>query len=169
MALPSRHVDAPRLRRIASVLLLPTLLFLSGCDQKADDRFRKPIARSGAGLDKEAEENVTIETASRTVEIMSGGGGWPSGIPSEVPPFLDGSISSVARTASAEGMSWSITLGDITSDAVKHYETQLGEHGFHTSSMIVGNGGSVTGQNGNISIAVVANSGNATISVALKN
>lgn len=153
------------------VFLLPALLLvLGGCRMGGDERDRKtirPSARNGAD-DGSAGQSVTIETSGRTVEIIAGGVGWPSGVPGEVPPFSFGSINSVTRTENDEGVSWSIAAGELLPDAIRKYAALLNEHGYQASSMIVGNGGSVTGQKGNISIAVVSSAGSATISVALK-
>ena len=150
------------------VLLLATLLVLGGCQKGDSDRKAvKPANQGGAGVE-EGGQSVTIETAGRTVEIMAGGVGWPAGVPGEVPPFTSGTIHSVTRTESPDGVSWSIAAGELFPDAIKKYALLLKERGFQASSMIVGSGGSVTGQKGNISIAVVSSAGSATISVALK-
>jgi len=153
------------------VFLVPVLLLpLGGCRKGAgenDRKARNPSARSGT-YDGNAGQSVTIETSRRTVEIIAGGAGWPSGVPDEVPPFSFGSINSVTRAESDEGESWSIAAGELMPDAIRKYAALLKEHGYQASSMIVGNGGSVTAQKGNISIAVVSSEGNATISVALK-
>jgi hypothetical protein len=152
------------------VLLTGALLVLGGCLKGADDRGRKAVspASPGGAVVEEPGQSVTIETAGRSVEIMAGGVGWPAGIPAEVPPFTFGTIRSVTRTESAEGLSWSIAAGELLPEAVRKYAALLKERGFQASSMIVGSGGSVTGQKGNISIAVVSSAGSATISVALK-
>ena len=153
------------------LLLLPALLFmLGGCRSGGDEHQRKTdrVAAQGGAVVEDASQSVTIETSGRTVEIMAGGVGWPSGIPAEVPPFSFGTIHSVTRTESGEGVSWSIAAGELFPETIKKYAALLKERGFQASSMIVGNGGSVTGQKGNISIAVVSSAGSATISVALK-
>ncbi len=153
------------------LFMIPTLLLvLGGCRKGAEERdpkTLKPSVRNASG-DEYAGQSVTIETSGRTVEIIAGGVGWPSGVPVEVPPFSFGSIHSVTRTESEEGESWSIAAGELLPDAIRKYAALLKEHGYQASSMIVGNGGSVTGQKGNISIAVVSSAGSATISVALK-
>ena len=153
------------------LMLLPAALTtLGGCGKGGNERERKATgaaAREGAVVE-EKTQSVTIETSGRTVEIMAGGVGWPAGVPGEVPPFTFGSIHSVTRTESGEGLSWSIAAGELQPEAVRKYAALLKERGFQASSMIVGNGGSVTGQKGNISIAVVSSDGSATISVALK-
>lgn len=157
--------------RVAGALLLPALLAtLGGCGKAGDEHGRKSAdaGRQSATKVEESAQSVTIETSGRTVEIMAGGVGWPAGIPAEVPPFSFGSIRSVTRSESGEGLSWSIAAGELQPDAIRRYAALLKERGFQASSMIVGRGGSVTGQRGNISIAVVSSDGTATISVALK-
>lgn len=152
------------------LLLFVTTSILGGCGKGSKERDRKPAnagGGTGAGVE-ERTQSVTIETSGRTVEITAGGVGWPSGVPAEVPPFSFGSIRSVTRTESPEGHSWSIAAGELQPEAIRRYAALLKERGFQASSMIVGNGGSVTAQKGNISIAVVSSDGSATISVALK-
>lgn len=150
------------------IMLPAAFVLLQGCSRGNEGRHTKPGVNTERSQSGSAAESVTIETANRTVEIMAGGVGWPSGIPADVPPFPYGTISSVAKTESAEGLSWSISVTSLSPEAVRQYEKELRNHGFQTSSMIVGSGGSVTGQNGNISIAVVVGADTATISVAIK-
>lgn len=147
------------------------LVFLLGGCRKGPEGHDRKTARTStqgaAGVD-DGGQSVTIETSGRTVEIMAGVVSWPEGIPAGVPPFAFGSIHSVTRTETPDGVSWSIAAGELFPDAVKNYAALLKARGFLASSMIVGSGGSVTGQKENISIAVVSSNGSATISVALK-
>ncbi|NTU67795.1 MAG: hypothetical protein HGB02_02815 [Chlorobiaceae bacterium] len=150
------------------VVLAAMLPLLGGCRKGDADRKSARRATQADSAVPDGGQSVTIETSGRTVEIMAGGVGWPAGVPAEVPPFSFGTIHSVTRTESPDGVSWSIAAGELFPEAIKKYALLLKERGFQASSMIVGNGGSVTGQKGNISIAVVSSAGNATISVALK-
>ena len=159
------------LRDFRQILLFSCCLcLLTGCRKSDVGHDRKavlpPSVSHGPRLFE--EQRVTIETAGRTVEIVAGGVRWPQGIPADVPPFSFGAIHSVTRTESADGVSWSIGAGSLAPDAIKKYASLLKERDFQASSMIVGNGGSVTGQKGSISIAVVSSNGTATISVAVK-
>jgi len=153
-----------------SLLLVASLLVLGGCRKGPDESGRKAASSPAGGASgiEAGGQSVTIETSGRTVEIMAGGVGWPAGIPAEVPPFAFGTIHSVTRTESSDGESWSIAAGELLPDAVKNYAALLKAHGFQASSMLVGSGGSVTGQKENISIALVSSKGSATISIALK-
>jgi hypothetical protein len=154
-------------RFFAAALLLPaTLNLFQGCSGAGDEPLDKP-GRSVRGIGDTAGERVTIETSSRTVEITAGGVGWPAGIPGSVPPCRYGTIRSVARTETPEGVSWSVALDVVSPEELRRYESELEAAGFTCSSMIVASGGSLTARKGGISVAVVSSQGNATVSVAM--
>ncbi len=164
-SLPGVH---RRLRPAAVISAILSLLFC-GC-RKAETEPAQGSGKSSATMHAlpDSGQRVTIETAGRSFEIISGDNGWPAGIPVEVPRLSPPLIRSVTRTESPEGESWTIVAASLDPAAVRAYAARLQANGFQVSSMIAVRGGSITGMKDGTSVALVSSAGSTTISVAVR-
>jgi hypothetical protein len=159
---------------VAAATLSVTAMLVS-CQKKAEEQVLEKAIEHSTGKSADVDvngQNVTIETEGKKVEIQANAAEWPDEIPGDVPEFSYGTIKGVTRTETPEGLSWGIVVEKVPDSIVRNYEQTLKNRGFETSSMIMsgenGQGGSVTGEKGNISVVLMAGNGSASLSVALK-
>lgn len=145
--------------------MLPVLLILSGlygCQGAGDKAREKSLetaieSSSGEKADVDIDgKKVTIEGDNYKTELNTGGNKWPGEIPEDVPEFTYGVIDGTTTTETDEVHGWGINFRDVPKDAVEKYNTALKEKGFKTMKVIMDEGGSVTGEKGNIIVSLIS-------------
>jgi len=125
------------------LLLLITLLtmsmLISGCDkiaEKASEEATEKIIEQAAGgeADVEVDKDGNFELKTKDGSIKAGSTEWPDKIPSDVPQFKDGKITSVMESKTGEnGIAYIIGIEDSSLEAVDKYKGELEANGWSVS------------------------------------
>ena len=148
-----------------------TLVFFESCKKSAEKTSEKIIERSigkDANVDIE-DQKIIVKTEEGTFTSDATVKSWPKDIPDEVPEFKFGKMSNLSTQAVDEGKSWTLIFEDVTENALEDYKTILKDKGFKVSSFTMPGGqGQVTGEKGNIIVAMMAGDNMATLNVSLE-
>lgn len=148
------------LASLVSVFLIIALL--PGCQnagEKAAENAAEAAIENASGESTEVDINgnkVTIEGENYKTELNTAENKWPDGIPGDVPEFAFGKITAVTTTETDEVYGWGVNFQDVPKDAVEKYAALLKEKGFQTTKLIMDEGGTVTGEKGNLIVSLIS-------------
>jgi len=148
------------LASLVSVFLIIALL--PGCQNagdKAAENAAEAAIENASGESTEVDINgnkVTIEGENYKTELNTAENKWPEGIPKDVPEFDFGKIKGITITETDEVYGWGINFQDVPKDAVEKYAALLKEKGFQTTKLIMDEGGTVTGEKGNLIVSLIS-------------
>ncbi|MFZ4633890.1 MAG: hypothetical protein ACOYNO_06755 [Saprospiraceae bacterium] len=157
-------------------LLYLSLLLLSAhaCRQTAEKAQEQAIEsaienQSGGKADVDINEgNINIESDEGSFSMKTGANTWPAEIPSIVTQPAGGVISGVMSAETDEGNTWSVQYSGIADGELDRYRGDLKTQGFKTSIMKSDDGGVVTGEKDNLTVALTLGGENGTLMVVEK-
>ncbi|HEX3010455.1 MAG TPA: hypothetical protein VHQ70_00270 [Syntrophomonadaceae bacterium] len=122
------------------ITLLTMSVLVSGCGKMAEKASEKAaenaIEKASGGnakVDLDNKGNVEIKTDEGT--LKAGSNEWPKQLPSDVPRFKDGKITSVVEnSANEEGKGIFIGIENAGLDAADKYKNELQNAGWSISS-----------------------------------
>ncbi len=120
---------------IVLVFLLALSLIISGCGKVAEKASEQAVEKV---IESETGEKVDLDMDNESVEITTDQGtikagatyDWPSGMPSDVPEFKYGSISSVIESTTEAGTSYTVTFEEVAADSFAKYRDDLEDKGW---------------------------------------
>ena len=154
-------------------LLLSFFIIASftSCKKSAEKTSEKIIERSigkDANVDIE-DQKIVVETEEGTFTSDANVKSWPKDIPDEVPEFTFGKMSNLATQMLDEGKGWTFIFEEIPENAIEDYKQLLKDKGFKVSSVnMPGGQGQVTGEKGNIIVAMMEGGSMATLNVSIE-
>lgn len=161
------------MKKLTIILLI---LFSSGminsCKNRREKTAEKILEKSigdNATVDIKGD-NIIINTDKGKIVANTGEKKWPKEIPSKVPEFKYGKVKNVSLREYQGIKSWVIVFEKVPKDVLSDYQKILKNKGFETG--LVGRtdvGGMLTGENGDLKIAVMAGEGNASFTVSIEN
>jgi len=152
------------------VVLVLTTMFCS-CKksaEKAQETIMETAIGENANVDLD-DQKIVIETDEGTFTSDATVKTWPKGIPDEVPEFKFGKIANLSTQNMEESKNWTLVFEEVPANALNDYKARLKEKGFRISSVSVpGAGGQVSGEKGNMFVAVMAGEDMASLTVGIK-
>lgn len=156
---------------LLSLVILALITFLTSCKKSAEKTSETIIEKSigGAANVDVDDQKIVIETEEGTFTSDASVKSWPGEIPSEVPEFAFGKMANLATQNVDESTNWTFVFEEVPASALNDYKAILKDKGFKVSSVSVpGAGGQVTGEKGNIIVAVMAGEDMATVTVGVE-
>jgi len=130
------RIKASRISLLLITLLTMSLL-ISGCgkvaekaSEKAAEKAIEQASGGNAKVDLDKEGNVEIKTSDGT--IKAGSNEWPGQIPTDVPRFTEGKITSVVEsTEEDQGKGVFIGIENADIDSADKYKSELEKAGWN--------------------------------------
>lgn len=147
----------------AGLLLAAGLAAFSACKRESDkaaESVTEAVLESATGKDVDVEkegEKITIETEGTKSVIDESARSWPDDLPAGV-PRIEGDIQiiRVTQTDSPELKAWSVYFEKLGKGILDDYNKELKSAGFKTMIIKMGEGGSVTGEKGNVVVTLAS-------------
>lgn len=138
------------------------LLSLMACSGKsAQEQISEKAIEKATGKKAEVDlqqGKVTVKTGDGQSEISYGPGTWPTDLPADVPPFVQGKVKGVTRSTHEGKKSWNVILEAIEPGALQNYSKNLEAKGWKTMQTVTSDkGGMVQSTKGDLMIIALFN------------
>jgi hypothetical protein len=148
------------------------LLSLMACSGKsAQEQLAEKALEKATGKKAEVDlqqRKVTVKTGDGQSEISSGPGTWPTDLPADVPPFVQGKVKAVTRATVEGKQSWNVTLEALEPGALQNYSKILEAKGWKSmQSMTAAEGGMFQATKGSLMIIAMFNEKEKTASIGV--
>lgn len=146
------------MKRLYLLPLAMCMVMLYSCGSNAGEEASEALIEASTGqkveIDKKGEK-VEIEMEGTKAVIDEGQHSWPTDIPSIVPEFKSGKIERVTTSTGPDYKGWNVYYKGADASLLDDYEKALKKAGFETMSIKVGEGGTISGQKGNLIVSCI--------------
>jgi hypothetical protein len=146
--------------RMWIIPLALSMVMLYSCGSNAGEEASEALIEASTGqkveIDKKGDK-IEIEMEGTKSVIDEGQHSWPSNIPNIVPELGAGEIERVTTTTGPDYKGWSIYYQGVDASALDSYDKALKKAGFETMTVKLGEGGTVSGEKGNIIVSCIFN------------
>lgn len=156
------------------VISLGVAFLLSGmaCSSKsAQEQIAVKAIEMSAGKKAEMDirqGKVMVKTGDGQTEIPSGPGTWPTDLPADVPPFVQGKVKAVTRATVEGKQSWNVIIEALEPGALQTYSKNLEAKGWKSmQSITAGEGGMFQATKGSLMIIAMFNEKEKTASIGV--
>jgi hypothetical protein len=154
--------------RLVIAMGLAILLSLVACSGKS---AQEQIAEKATGKKAEValqQGRVTVKTGDGESVISSGPGAWPTDLPADVPPLVQGKVKGVTRTKAQGNQSWNVILEAFEPGALLNYSKNLEAQGWKTMQTVTAaEGGMIQATKGDLMIFAMFNEKDKTASIGV--
>ena len=158
--------------KVGTILLSFFIMTCFTACKKSAEKTSEKIIEKSIGQDANVDiddQKIVVETEDGTFTSDAATKSWPKDIPDEVPEFTFGKMSNLATQVVDEGKGWTFIFEEIPENAIEDYKQLLKDKGFKVSSInMPGGQGQVTGEKGNILVAMMAGESMATLNVSIE-
>lgn len=154
---------------IAATMLLQFAACQSSADKIRENAAEKALENAtGKDVDINKTGDVTIEGNGERVVMNQGENVWPADIPGEVPEFKGPAIQRVTQTDMNDALTWNIIYEGAATSNLQTYNAALKAAGFKTALMQMPQGGTVTGEKGDLLVSLMVSEKTCMVSVQRK-
>ncbi len=161
---------AARTWAILLFAVLPMLLFqCKRASDKTAEQTAETIIETASGekvdIDQEGDK-ISIKTDEGQLSVKAGEKSWPKDMPKDVPVLSGGQITNTATSQAPEADTWSLVYEGLTTKHLEDYETALKNAGYKTALFRMGDGASVSGEKGKLTVACFIGDGDGALTVS---
>ncbi|MCP4978579.1 MAG: hypothetical protein GY931_20730 [Maribacter sp.] len=166
-----KHLIPISLTRVMAILVAISLVTLSTSCKRAAEKTQEKIIEKAIGDEAQVDlddEKIVIKTDEGTFTTDANTQSWPKEIPDEVPEFKDGKIVMVNTQNMEEGKNWVVIFEDTSPDEVMKYKEKLESNDFKINfTTRAGTGTHFAAEKDNITVILMGDEGNVSISVGV--
>ena len=167
-----KHFNPISLTRVMAILIAISLVTVSTSCKRAAEKTQEKIIEKAIGDKAKVDlddEKIVIETEEGTFTADATTQSWPKEIPNEVPEFKNGKIVMVNTQNMEEGKNWVIIFEDVSPNEAAKYKENLESNDFKINfSTTAGTGTHFAAEKDNITVMLMGDEGDASITVGIQ-